>query len=263
MRRVAAWLWGAVSANVSGALAFLIVVLGGLLFRYPKWTGDSSTSAPQTAATLVGALWGSAAVLFGAWLSERASRHREADLRAERAAEADARRKADEEARRRLENISRNAKIFLLDRFINITFTIQSAARTLTYIAKASDKQPTNYNYGLIRPMNFIPSVNINDIFSVIDAHHAQIVFRYNTLNDSLISIIDFWSQKMNGSINDAVAIFIMQNIRKELEFSLKVSEYFHETLPDVCNDATKESADKSIRDSLEKLDGAINATPA
>ena len=56
--------WGL--SNLNWVLALLLFGLGYWFLRFPHWTGDTHDSAPQTAATLVGALWGSAALLFGA-----------------------------------------------------------------------------------------------------------------------------------------------------------------------------------------------------
>ncbi len=71
-RNLGGWLPG----NLNWMLAFGLFGLGLLFLHFPSWTGDASATAPQTAATLVGALWGSGALLLGAQINE-GLRHRE------------------------------------------------------------------------------------------------------------------------------------------------------------------------------------------
>jgi hypothetical protein len=124
--------------NLNWVIALGLFGVGFLFLYFPHWTGDTDKNAPQTAATLVGALWGSAALLFGAQINEWIRRR---------------------ENKEKIKLEKENINAILLSRF-KIIFSdlsvILRECKNFLDNAEQNEAIEENFNYDFFTPVEFL-----------------------------------------------------------------------------------------------------------
>jgi hypothetical protein len=128
--------WRNLGSPLLGNLNWMLVLgffgVGFLFLHFPHWTGDTEKTAPQTAATLVGALWGSAALLLGAQINEQIRRRDEVNKNLQKA---------------------KNFSNILFAQFKNISINAALLAKSIKYYIQNSNGESINVNSGIIKIM--------------------------------------------------------------------------------------------------------------
>ena len=193
-------------SNLNWVLALLLFGFGFLFLHFPRWTGDASpTSAPQTAAILIGALWGSAALLFGAQINEWI------------------RRREDE---RKLKLNMLNLDNTLLIQFIYI---LDKLSWITNYVKHYLDAYPVfvqkNFDYLQLKPICFVFSDIIYKQMLSLDRKKIAVILDFDRSIVKLRENIDTF-QRVNLE-NHFLSVFnITDDLEESFKKSLNLAEY-------------------------------------
>ncbi len=174
--------------NLNWVLALWLFGLGLLFLHFPRWTGDASpTSAPQTAAILVGALWGSAALLLGAQINEQI-RHRD-------------------QVRKNLQK-AKNFNNILLAQFVNVYKDIELLVTFINVYIKTQDGKQIPVHLEIILRNSFLSHDFMYENLSLLEKHIGEIM-NFHKSFEELRSYSIFYLYKSDSIINLVLADII------------------------------------------------------
>lgn len=191
--------------NLNLLLAAALFGLGYLFLRYPQLTGDLSASAPEAAATLVGALWGSGALLFGAYVNEKIQRG-----------------VAQDEIRRKRGITTHILRV----QFIEICRSLFSLSQViLLYLRHELQSGPKHFNYTVFMPPRFVFADVILTEISCLDERDVALILNFHLGVEGARDELQLWSMKTGSTIIEPVAFFLLQCLRKNFELARTLSD--------------------------------------
>ena len=208
-------LGGPLLSNLNWLLAALLFLFGIVILILAYLVKRTLPDAPQTAATLIGALWGSAALLLGAQINE-VIRHRE-------------------EARKNLQKVE-NLSNILLNQFNNVCISLSLFLNSIKiYLYSLNTKQivsfnlnnlnhPVHFNYELNTQNNFLSNDFMYKNLLLLENNVGKIIkFHQNVEKFRLYSI--FWSKKSESKISREIAFFLLEYLCGVFDASIVLAE--------------------------------------
>ena len=191
-------------SNLNWLLAVGLLGLGFLFLHFPRWTGDASpTSAPQTAATLVGALWGSAALLLGAQVNEWI-------------------RSRDEE-RKNLQN-AENFKRILFAQFRNVINNAVLLLRHIGIYIKHNDGRPVRMALEIRLQNKFLSHDFMYENLYLLERYINELIVFHQSI-ETLCYETMFFMTKTNSQIDDGTAYFILDNLDATFQSAVALAQ--------------------------------------
>ena len=178
-------------SNLNWLLVLGFFGVGFLFLHFPHRTGDTEKTAPQTAATLVGALWGSAALLLGAQINEQIRRR--------------------DEVKKNLQK-AKNFSNILFAQFKNISINAELLARSIKYYIQNQDVETNSLNLEIIMQNSFLSHDFMYKNLSLLEKYIGGIIDFHQSIevlhHDSMV-----FCRQSNSRIDVGIAYFILEDL--------------------------------------------------
>ena len=199
--------WRNLGSPLLGNLNFVLAVglfwVGFLFWRFPHWTGDTDKSAPQTAATLVGALWGSAALLLGAWVNE-GIRHRD-------------------EVRKNSQK-AKNFNKILFAQFRSVINNMTSLVCYIKFYIENSNEEPSHMNLEIALQNSFLSHDFMYENLSLL-RKYIEVLIQFHQSVEALRYETMFFLKQSNSVINVEIAHLIRRDLDIVFQSAVALAE--------------------------------------
>lgn len=192
--------------NLNWVIALGLFGVGYLFLYFPHWTGDTDKNAPQTAATLVGALWGSAALLFGAQINEWIRRR---------------------ENKEKIKLEKENINTILLSRFKSIfsdlSSTLSSLEKFLAYMEEHK-KTETKWDSPVVIPIEFLSNNFIYSKLFLFDNNCQYLLHFHESVGKTRRDMI-YYSEKYGEKLEKPIIIFFTVDLKANFSYAYEIAK--------------------------------------